>query len=132
MIPSAEEFLRLRTSENPDEYDRAARDSAPTDVWKEVIERFPQMREWVAHNKTIPVEVIETLARDPEPRVRFAIAQKRRTPAHVLVELTNDGDETVRLAVAHNPRVPRPALERLASDPWQEVRTIARNKLTPG
>lgn len=37
MIITAEEFVRLRTSENMDEYLKAAWDDAPFDVWLEVI-----------------------------------------------------------------------------------------------
>ena len=53
MMESASEFVRLRTSENPVEYHRAAHDVASDEVWAEVITSYPEMAEWVAHNKTI-------------------------------------------------------------------------------
>ena len=41
MITSAEEFRDLRLSEDPAEYDRAAMEEAPLQVWRDVISRFP-------------------------------------------------------------------------------------------
>ena len=55
MIGSAEEFVRLRSSSNLIDYQRAAHDDAPDAVWLDVIQRFPDYRFWVAHNKTVPV-----------------------------------------------------------------------------
>jgi hypothetical protein len=37
MIRTAEEFVLLRTSADPEEYRRAALDEAPAEVWHEVI-----------------------------------------------------------------------------------------------
>ncbi len=56
MINSADDFVRLRCSEDRNEYERAAWDEAPLEVWLDVIERFPDMRFWVACNKTVPME----------------------------------------------------------------------------
>ena len=77
MINSAEEFVRLRSSEKMDEYLKAAWDEAPFEVWLEVIKKYPEMREWVAHNKSIPVEILEILAADADKRVRFMVALKK-------------------------------------------------------
>jgi hypothetical protein len=76
MIESAEEFRRLRESENPEEYGRAAHDEAPIEVWLEVIRRWPDMCFWVAQNKSVPLEVLETLANDPDWRVRDMVSRK--------------------------------------------------------
>jgi hypothetical protein len=77
VIDSAEEFVRLRTSEDPAEYNRAARDSASISTWLDVIDRYPQMRQWVAHNNTIPLEILEQLRNDPDEHVRWMVLQKR-------------------------------------------------------
>ncbi len=77
MIGSAEEFVRLRTSDDPAEYNRAARDQATESTWRDVIERFPDMRFWVAHNKTVPLSVLEILRQDPDDRVRDMVTSKR-------------------------------------------------------
>lgn len=76
MINSAEEFVRLRLSDNMEEYLKAAWDEAPFEVWLQVIETYPEMREWVAHNKSIPIEIKEILADDADERVRFNVATK--------------------------------------------------------
>jgi hypothetical protein len=63
VIASAEEFARLRQSDDLDEQHRASWDCAPVEVWLAVIERFPDLRWWVAHNKTVPLEILELLRR---------------------------------------------------------------------
>jgi hypothetical protein len=77
VIRSAEEFVCLRTSDDPDEYGRAAHDEASEDTWRDVVERFPDMRFWVAQNKTVPLSILETLRHDPDERVRSMVRAKR-------------------------------------------------------
>lgn len=48
MIKSASEFVRLVESDKPADRHRAAWDSAPTQVWRDIIENYPDMRFWVA------------------------------------------------------------------------------------
>lgn len=61
MITSAEEFVTLRASRLKSEYDRSAMEEAPLAVWREVIKRYPDYVQWVIHNKTIPLEILEEL-----------------------------------------------------------------------
>lgn len=77
VIASAEEFVRLRTSDDPAEYNRAAQDEASESTWREVIARFPDMRFWVAQNKTVPLSVLEILRHDSDDRVRHMVTSKR-------------------------------------------------------
>jgi Leucine rich repeat variant len=77
VIESAEEFVRLSTSEVPAEYHRAAHDSASVGTWVDAIERYPEMRQSVAHNKTVPLEILERLRHDPDEHVRWMVLQKR-------------------------------------------------------
>jgi hypothetical protein len=82
MIEPADEFVRLRASDNPNEYGRAAMDEAPESVWFEIVRLYPQMRRWVAYNKTFAVSVLEVLAADEDEHVRLFVAGKRKlTPA---------------------------------------------------
>ncbi|WP_353953193.1 hypothetical protein V6K52_07120 [Knoellia sp. S7-12] len=76
MIESAEEFVRLRSSEDPTEYNRAAHEEADVATWRDVLTRFPDMRVWVAQNKTVPLEVLEDLRHDPDERVRSMVRAK--------------------------------------------------------
>jgi hypothetical protein len=121
VIESAEEFVRLRTSEEFSEYNRAAWEEAPLAVWYEVIERFPDMRVWVAHNKTVPMEILRVLARDPDPRVRSWVAGKNKLEEPLLRLLADDPDEAVRMHVAIHKRTPRDLLEQMRGDPWHRI-----------
>lgn len=83
MIESADEFVRLRASEDQEEYERAAHDEASDATWLDVIERFPDMRRWVAHNKTVPLRILEVLRQDPDEDVVWMVRKKRSwTRAH--------------------------------------------------
>jgi len=126
MIASAEEFVELRRSERQEEYLRAAWESAPREVWLEVIQRFPDMRFWVAQNKTMPVEVLAVLARDPDPRVRSIVAMKNRLTNELFALLATDQDDSVRARVAHNKKVPLEILRALALDQSEIVSAAAK------
>lgn len=100
MIKSAEEFIRLRTSEIQDEYDRAANDTADISTWTEVIEKHPDYKEWVIHNKTVPIEILELLTFDKNPNVRSAVARKRKINKRIFETLSKD--KNVRYALICN------------------------------
>ena len=69
--------MRLRTSEDPVEYNRAGHDEATENTWLDVIERFPDMRFWVAQNKTVPMTVLEILRLNADERVQRMVTSKR-------------------------------------------------------
>jgi hypothetical protein len=129
MIENADEFVHLRESDDPDLYLRATNDSASVEVWLDVIAKYPDMASWVAHNKTIPVEIMDLLAKSDDVRVRWTIAAKRRCPPALLEVLAGDRDPTVRLRVACNAKVPLPILQRLLQDPWERVVEVAQERL---
>ncbi len=128
-IDSAEEFYRLRTSSDPAEYRRAAHEEAALAVWLDVIRDFPDMRFWVAQNKTIPIEALEILSRDIDERVRWMVASKRKISRDVQSILAQDTSATVRGALARNARVADDILKALAMDPDLEVQRNARETL---
>ena len=74
MITSAKEFKELRDLND----DRATHDSADVKVWRMVIDNYPDYKIWVIHNKTVPIEIIELLVLDLDPKVRGAVARKRK------------------------------------------------------
>jgi hypothetical protein len=129
MIESAAEFVFLRTSEDMALYQRAAQESASEEVWREVITTYPEMKFWVAQNKTVPLSILDILSRDPNSSVRLMVAQKRKAGAEILERLAQDIDEGVRRAVALNAKTPIPILQRLLRDPGAEIAAIARNRL---
>ena len=103
MIISAEEFKRLRESEIPEEYHRAANEEASTSVWLDVIEKFPDLKVWVVHNKRIPLEILTILANDPDIAVRERVARTRKIiDTELFNVMANDPEEKVRYALACN------------------------------
>jgi hypothetical protein len=126
MIFSAEEFVRLRTSERREEYRRAAHEEATLDVWHDIVVRFPDMRRWVAHNKTVPLEILRKLACDEDWRVRRMVASKRKLDRALFEFLSRDEHQAVRTTVAANAKVPRDILDTLCLDAIAFVRDAAR------
>jgi hypothetical protein len=129
MIGSAEEFVRLRRSEDKSEYDRAAREEAPLGVWWDVIDRHPDMKIWVVANKTVPLAVLEVLSKDEDTAVRDAVARKRSASREILERLAADSDSGVRYAVACNAKTTREVLEQLLQSPWDMVVEKAKKRL---
>lgn len=129
MILSPEEFVRLRRSESPADYRRAAEEEAPLEVWLSVIDQFPDMREWVAHNKTVPLGVLERLASDSNAAVRATVASKRKLSEGLQALLCADLDASVRERLACNANVNESVLRLLAEDAEEFVRSAATKRL---
>jgi hypothetical protein len=128
MIESAEQFRSLRESEQSDEYSRAAHEEAPLEVWLDVIERMPDMRFWVAQNKTVPIPVLEHLADDIDPRVRDMVARKRKLPESLQTKLATDPDPSVRCALASNAKLAPRALVILSNDLDEMVAAVLKRR----
>ena len=124
MITSAEEFVALRDSEIKVDYDRAAMEEAPLSVWREVIERFPEHRRWVAHNKTVPLEILEELCAF-DASVRRFVASKRKLSLTLFERLSLDHCSVVRGAIAANRKTPIEILEKLLNDESENVARVA-------
>jgi hypothetical protein len=132
MIESAQDFVRFRTSELPEEQHRATHEEAAESVWHAVIAGFPEMREWVALNKTVPIEILGVLSRDSNARVRFAVAMKRKLPEELQLVLARDNDESVRQRIAYNKKATRKVLQILADDVELRIREKAVERLETG
>lgn len=126
MIKSAEEFIRLRTSTIPEEYGRAGREEAPYEVWIELIEKHPEMRRWVASNRTISIELQMLLAQDKDSHVRSSIASKYPLDRSLYEMLSKDKDAGVRGIVAYNKKIPLDILEKMMEDVEEHVRVNAK------
>lgn len=130
MINSAKEFIDLRTSVRPDDYLRAARESAPLEVWFEVVEKHPEMKVWVARNKTVPMQILEQLAVDVDPRIRFAVAMKNKLSKGLMLALAKDSDSSVRERIAYNKNTTDDVLLLLQQDSVVSVSEAARQQLS--
>jgi ribosomal protein L31E len=131
MITSAEQFYRLRTSSDRAEYGRAATEKASVDVWNDVIRIYPDMKAWVAHNKAVPMSVLEQLSRDSSLDVRLTVAMKRKLNHRIFGRLARDPEPQVRIAVARNRKAPIDILEALTHDPVQAVALVAKARHHP-
>jgi hypothetical protein len=105
MIISAEEFIRLRTSNLPKEQEQASFDTADNLVWLDIIQNFPHYKTWVVHNKTVPIEILEILAQDEEAKVRAEVARKRKINDKIFDLLSVDKDESVRHTLICNTKL---------------------------
>jgi hypothetical protein len=130
MIGCAEEFARLRLSESLAEQVRATHEEASLEVWLDVVARFPELREWVVHNKTVPLQVLERLCTDPSANVRRAVAAKRKLTSELRSILATDADATVRASVARNAKCQPELLRLLAADPVALVSEAALKSLS--
>lgn len=127
MIESAEEFIRLREAND----ERASHDHASDRIWHDIIKNYPEMRFWVAHNRTIRANIVEVLAKDDDSRVRYRIATNRclnKLP-QILEQLASDVDDSVRLAVVRHKATPKSILQKMKNDSWEEVGIIASKRL---
>jgi len=116
VISSAQEFISLRDSGNPEEYARAAHDDAPLQVWKDVIANHPDYAKWVVHNKTVPLEILEELSLSGSAEVRWWVATKRKLSAALFERLAKDSDAGVRTRIALNAKTPSDVPEALCED----------------
>ena len=130
MIKTAEEFLDLRTSKRPEEYLRSVTEAAPFEVWCEVLNRFPEMKVWVARNKTVPMRILEQLALDSDTCVRDAVATKNKLSERLMLMLAKDPDPAVRTRIAYNKNASDEVLRILAQDADPSVSEAARGQLT--
>jgi len=119
MIESAQEFIRLRDSEVIEEYTRSAQEEASMETWLEVIVQYPEYREWVVHNKMVPLAILEILTIDGDQKVRYVIARKRKISDWIVDMLATDEDESVRIALVMNSKTSREQvlkIDRAGSD----------------
>ncbi len=129
MIETTPEFIRLRSSENPDEYSRASSKPASEGTWHQVITSYSEMAFWVVQNKTVPLSILELLANHVDPRVRSAVARKRKLTYAMFEYLSGDEDESVRLAIALNKKTPLPIIAKLVNDDSLLVANAARKSM---
>lgn len=130
MITSAEEFIRLRSSHKPAEYQQAAHDTAALVVWRDVIRRYPDYKEWVAHNKSVPLSILQMLAQDPSVEVRCSVARKRKIVHTTVFDLlVDDTDETVRVALIYNTKMDLASLLKIKSTGSDWYQTLYQTRL---
>jgi len=130
MITSATEFIRLRESDDLKEQNRASTEQAELNIWLEVIEKYPEYKVWVIHNKKVQIEILELLSKDSNPDVRSAVARKRKLNKIIKDKLSKDLDENVRFALMSNTRLDIEELKQIYVDDsdWLKEKLAERIK----
>lgn len=129
MINSAEEFKKLRLSSNLDEQHRASTEPASLEVWNQVINQYEELKEWVAHNKSIQTEILEILAHDSNPSVRSVVARKRKISDEIFDVLRKDSDESVRHALINNTKLSLEKKKNIKTDDSEWLRNALRDQI---
>jgi hypothetical protein len=130
VIDNAREWIRLRSSDDSDDNHRAATETVPLAVWMQIHSKAPDLRAFIAYNRTSPPEMLAILARDENRLVRHAVAERHDAPVSALRELADDVDERVRVLVAGHPSTQRDVLQYLSRvDAADAVRVKASARL---
>jgi hypothetical protein len=129
MIETAEEFIRLRQSDNMEEQRRAALDTADISVWMDVIKSYPDFKFWVIHNKTIQIEILEILCTDKDPNVRSHVARKRKINDTIFNLLCVDPDENVRHSLMWNTKLTLEKIKTIKVDDSDWLKEQLANKI---
>lgn len=129
-IESAEEFVRLRLSEDPAEYSRSSYDWAEDAVWHDVLDRFPDMARWFVHNKSVPLAILDRLIDAGDPETLRWTMNKRKLSREQFERLARYPDGHIRQSIAGNAKIPQDLLETLQKDPNHWVRRSAYQALT--
>lgn len=129
MIKNADEFIRLRKSKDPEEYDRTNHEFVPDEICLEVIAKDPEMKEYIADNPSISLNIIRYLANDVDVSIRWRIAQNLNLTRDLFEHFTKDPDESVRHRLVYNRNTPLDILEQLTHDEWDVCAEDAKEKL---
>lgn len=100
-----------------------------SDVWWEVLARWPDAAVWVAANRSIAPDVVAHLATHPRIQVRVAIASNPDIGDDVLMLLAHDKSDLVRMRIACNARASREVLAALVADSCVVVSKHAEARL---
>ena len=125
-INEAAQFEAMLRSDRSRDRDRALRISMSPAAWQRVIVERPALRRWLPFHRSVPLDVLQQLARDPDVEVRWAVAYSPRASSAMLRTLGQDVDWRVRTGVAGNRRAPRRIARALLADPVAQVAQTAR------
>ena len=126
MIYTPEEFKILCENEEDTTH---ANQAASSEVWIDVLNKYPQLARCVAANKTIPDDIIDRLSKSNDLDIRWKIATKRKLNRAIFERLAADTDPTIRHRIACNPKTPSDILLFLSKDPDSMVALAATRKL---
>jgi hypothetical protein len=129
LIHQASEFITALEASDATENNLIRFGKASTQTWLEIIRHSEDAAVWVALNKTIPLEMLEVLAKHSSARVRRFAADKNRITPELIALLATDSDPSVRLRIANHKKTSAEILRRLLRDDWDQVVEIAQQRL---
>ncbi len=132
LLPGAwwEQHIDFIQSASPDVLLAPARDPHSPPELLERLARHPEprIRNAVATNRDIPPSVAHQLTKDPFVDVRYALARNPKTPPEILLEFAHYRHILMRESVANNPSAPVEALAILLENSgFQLQQTILKN-----
>jgi hypothetical protein len=129
IIDSVEAFERLAAGSPDDLSTLTTLRASSAQVWRDVLQRRPDLALWVAANRHLPREIATELAIHDSVQVRAALASGPCLPDDSMLRLAHDKDEVVRLRVACNTNASREVLTALVADPCHVVSIHAQARL---
>ena len=99
-------------------------------MWREVLERAPELAKRVAINETVGPRLLDELAVWPDPEVRKWVSDHPRVWLKTLDRLAVDADPSVRRRAVYNARLSNQMLRKLRYDSDPEVSAEASRRLT--
>jgi hypothetical protein len=77
-----------------------------------------------------PMQILERLAQDSDPRVRYAVAMKNKLSRELMLTLARDTDPSVRQRIVYNKYASEDLLQFLAQDSVKSISQKARERLS--
>lgn len=88
------------------------------------------VRQYLAHNKNLPEDLIVKLASDYSAKVREAIAEHPNLPHDLLLKFSEDPLPLIRLSTLYNPNVTQDIVEKLLTDGDYRVEDMAKHVMS--
>ncbi len=101
-----------------------------TTLFQLSLSEMGSIRRRVAENPNTHVEILATLAEDPDSEVRIAVGLNKETPVAVVRKLLFDSNADVRYALAETSYLPEGLLQLLTEDDNCYVAQRARQTLS--
>jgi hypothetical protein len=98
-IHTTSEFIAALENPNTTDNSLIRFCEASTQTWLEIIHHSEEAAVWVALNKTIPLEVIEVLAKHSSAQVRRFAADKNQITPGLILLLVTDSDPSACLRI---------------------------------
>lgn len=131
MVRSAAQVVRMMPDGEESDLRRFEEEDISESVGLEVLERYPDKRMALLHNRRLPISILRILAADADFRVRRAVAQHPGLDAQLIEVLSIDDYPGVRLMLLFNPVVDsKTLLLMVRADPWSDLRRIGMKRLT--